>query len=202
MKAILFDIGRVLVGYDHAQTVAGLASVCAQGAADPEVIESLLAAVSADLTLGRMETESLHACFRSNADAIADADAFVAAFCAGISRDEEALAYALQLERRADLKVGVISNTNETHVRWLDANVPELRTFSLVIMSNEVGIAKPEPVLFRLALELLGVEARHALFVDDLQENVAAAQALGICVILHRDWAQTRPLIEAWLEQP
>jgi FMN phosphatase YigB (HAD superfamily) len=46
------------------------------------------------------------------------------------------------------------------------------------------------------------VEASQALFVDDVEENVAAARALGIHGIVHSDWAITRPQIEAWLAGP
>lgn len=202
MKAILFDLGRVLVGYDHAQTIASLASVCRNGAADPAAVGALLHAIGDDLLVGRTDTAALHTYFRTHADATADPAAFFAAFTAGISRDEEALAYAVALEHRPDVLVGVISNTNETHVRWLDAHVPELRSFDLVMMSNELGMGKPDPAVFRLALELLDVAPHQTLFVDDVQENVDAATALGMVAILHTDWAFTRPRIEAWLEAP
>lgn len=200
MKAILFDLGRVLIGYEHAQTIAGLAAVCGNGHSDTKSIGALLHALEGDLTVGRMGAEALHAYFRTHAGATADASAFFAAFTQGIRRDEEALAYALELERRPDLLVGVISNTNEAHVRWLDVHIPELRSFDLVMMSNELGVGKPDPAVYRLALELLDVEARHTLFVDDVRENVEAAQALGIHAILHADWAITRAQIEAWLQ--
>ncbi len=123
-------------------------------------------------------------------------------FARGLRRDEAALAYALELEQRPNVLVAVLSNTNEAHVRWLDAHVPELRSFDLVMMSSELGVGKPDPAVFRLALELLDVEAHNALFVDDVAENVAAAQALGIGAIVHTDWATTRPQIEAWLQKP
>lgn len=200
MKAILFDLGRVLIGYEHAQTIAGLAAICSNGQSATEAVGALLHNLESDLTAGRMGAEALHAHFRAFAGATADANAFFAAFNQGISRDEAALAYALELERRPDLLVAVISNTNEAHVRWLDAHVPELRSFDLVMMSSELGVGKPDPAVYRLALELLDVDARHALFVDDVLENVEAAQVLGIHAIQHFDWAITRAQIEAWLQ--
>jgi putative hydrolase of the HAD superfamily len=202
MKALLFDLGRVLIGYDHAQTVAGLVSVCEEGAVSPEVVAALLQSVSNELTAGSMDPDELHTYFQSHARATSDANAFYAAFTRGISRDEEALAYALELEQRPNVLVAVISNTNAMHVRWLDAHLPELSTFDLVMMSNELGVGKPDPAVYRLALELLDVEASQALFVDDVEENVAAARALGIHGIVHSDWAITRPQIEAWLAGP
>jgi putative hydrolase of the HAD superfamily len=52
--------------------------------------------------------------------------------------------------------------------------------FDAVIVSCEVGCAKPDPAIYRLALEPLGTAAAETLFVDDREENLAGAAALGI----------------------
>jgi len=54
------------------------------------------------------------------------------------------------------------------------------RFFDVVVVSCEVGCAKPDPVIYRLTLERLHVEPAMALFVDDRAENIAAAQAIGL----------------------
>ena len=56
-----------------------------------------------------------------------------------------------------------------------------------VIISAEVGLAKPDPRIYQLALERLGVQAEEAIFVDDLQVNIAAARQLGIRAIQFQD---------------
>lgn len=196
MKAVLFDLGRVLIGYDHARTLAGLASVCRS---DPETVEALLDSVSRELGHGTLDGDGLHTLFRERAGAVEDSDLFFQAFASGITRDEEALAYALELESRPELLVAVISNTNASHVRWLDEYIPELRDFDLVMLSNEIGMCKPDPAVYRLALELLDVRAQDAIFVDDSPRNVEGARQLGMAGIVHGSWAQTRPLLEEWL---
>ena len=52
-----------------------------------------------------------------------------------------------------------------------------------VIISAEVGLAKPDPRIYLLALERLGVQPEEAIFVDDLQVNIEAARRLGIRAI-------------------
>lgn len=195
MKAVLFDLGRVLVHYDHARTRVGLASVCPPGAD----VAGLLQPVIEALGLGHMDGAGLYAHFCRTAQVTVSFEAFCSAFCAGIGRDEQALAWALALNARDGVQVGVISNTNALHVEWLDAHVPELRSLPLVLMSNEAGLQKPDPAIYRLALELLDVGAEDALFVDDLAENVQAAQALGMAGIVHSAWPATRGQIESWL---
>ncbi|HVO18827.1 MAG TPA: HAD family phosphatase [Anaeromyxobacter sp.] len=54
------------------------------------------------------------------------------------------------------------------------------RTFDAVVVSCEVGCLKPDPAIFRIALERLGVEAEDSLFVDDRAVNVAGAEAIGM----------------------
>jgi putative hydrolase of the HAD superfamily len=54
------------------------------------------------------------------------------------------------------------------------------RTFDATVVSWEVGCLKPDPAIYRLTLQRLGVTPAAALFVDDRAENVAAAEALGL----------------------
>ena len=87
---------------------------------------------------------------------------------------------------RPRYKTGVISNA------W-----PDLRdylaekqlddAFDTLVISAEVGIMKPEPRIYQIALDNLGVSAREAAFVDDTPPNVEAASALGMHGILFRE---------------
>ena len=68
-----------------------------------------------------------------------------------------------------------------------------------LIISAEEGLAKPDPQLYHLALERLGVTAEETLFVDDIPENVAAAQAAGLNALLHQNSAQTITWLDSFL---
>jgi HAD superfamily hydrolase (TIGR01549 family) len=195
-QVLIFDLGNVLVHYDHRATCAGVAVLCQ---VDANAVASLLHEVGDDMGVGRLDFDGFHRFMQARAGATADRNAFWLGFCAGLRRNDEALAYAVGLQQRAGVSVAVISNTNDGHVLWLDEHVPELREFDLVMMSNEVGLHKPDPEIFKLALELLAVEPRGALFIDDLAQNVAAAQTLGMAGIVHTDWADTRAKIAEWL---
>jgi len=59
------------------------------------------------------------------------------------------------------------------------------------VISGDVGMHKPQPEIYRLACERLGVAPPDAVFVDDLRENCAGAEAVGMTAILHRDSEQT-----------
>ena len=98
-------------------------------------------------------------------------------FFGGDRIDRNLLAFIQSV--RPGLKTGVISNA------WdgLRAYMKEqgfLDPFDEVIVSAEVGIVKPDPRIYQLALEKLGVQPSEAVFVDDMPENIAACEALGM----------------------
>ena len=60
----------------------------------------------------------------------------------------------------------------------------ELRElFDVVIESSVVGVRKPDPRIYVLACDALGIEAQHVVFLDDLGVNLKPARALGMVTI-------------------
>lgn len=91
--------------------------------------------------------------------------------------------HSIVADRARELAAGgyrlaiLTNNVREWH-QWR-SNVP-LDVFDVVVDSSEVGLRKPDPAIYELVLERLGVEARRAVFLDDHPTNVEAAQALGM----------------------
>jgi putative hydrolase of the HAD superfamily len=82
------------------------------------------------------------------------------------------------------IKLGVLTNNvREFRAMWWDL-LPFAELFDDVLDSHEVGLRKPNPAIYRLSLERLGVTAGRAAFLDDVQTNVAAAAAIGIHGVL------------------
>jgi len=77
-------------------------------------------------------------------------------------------------------RTAFLSNGVPETMTRLRAERPLDRWFDVVVVSYEVGLAKPDPRIFELCLSRLGAHPREALFVDDRAENVAAAERLGI----------------------
>jgi epoxide hydrolase-like predicted phosphatase len=71
--------------------------------------------------------------------------------------------------------------------------------FDDIVISGEVGLRKPEPEIFRLAAERVGLEPAECVFIDDLDLNVEAARALGMTAILHTSYDETRRELESLL---
>jgi HAD superfamily hydrolase (TIGR01509 family) len=61
----------------------------------------------------------------------------------------------------------------------------------VVLYSHELGLAKPDPAVYRVACARLGVEPGEVVFLDDVEANVATARELGWHAVLHRSTAQS-----------
>lgn len=82
--------------------------------------------------------------------------------------------------RAAGIRTGVLTN-NVREFRdawWPTADYPSL--FDDVVDSHEVGVRKPNPAIYTLALERLGATAHRSVFLDDIASNVAAAARVGM----------------------
>jgi epoxide hydrolase-like predicted phosphatase len=111
----------------------------------------------------------------------AELPAVRAQFWAADLVNEELVAYIRTL--RPQYKLGLLSNA------WGDLRQAMGERFGFdglfddLVISAEVGLAKPDPRIFRLAVERLGVQPDEAVFVDDVLANVEAARGVGLQAI-------------------
>jgi putative hydrolase of the HAD superfamily len=97
-----------------------------------------------------------------------------------------------RLKRRYALKVVVVSNEGR------ELNAHRIRKFQLdrfvdaFISSSFVHLRKPDPEIYRLALDIAQKPLREIVYIENTPMFVDVAQALGIRGILHRDYASTR----------
>lgn len=81
-----------------------------------------------------------------------------------------------------------------------DLKLPNI--FDLVISSASVGLAKPDPQIFNLVLERLGVEAGEAIFVDDNLANIQSAGQMGIHAVRFLNYEQLRRDLQTLIVLP
>ncbi len=93
------------------------------------------------------------------------------------------------------------NNVREWESRWR-AMAPIEEIFELVIDSAYVGLRKPDPEIYELALQGLGLPAEACLFVDDLERNCDAAREMGMHAVVYRDPEQATAEIRSALGDP
>jgi putative hydrolase of the HAD superfamily len=91
------------------------------------------------------------------------------------------------------------NNVREWEPTWRSM-LPVDEIFELVVDSAFVGCRKPEPRIYEITLERLGLSGSECLFIDDVVDNCAGARALGISAVHFRDNQQAIPEIRAALD--
>jgi epoxide hydrolase-like predicted phosphatase len=154
--------------------------------------------VSARATMGRASTADVWrhvaASFGLNDEQMQELERD---FWSGDRLDAELAQFMRGLRRR--YKTGILSNA------WPDARQALTQKYGLgdavdvMILSAEVGCAKPDARIYRIALERLGVQSKEAVFVDDMLENIEAARALGMHGVQFKNTLQTITELKRYL---
>ena len=113
--------------------------------------------------------------------------------------DQVMLDWQLAIKRHG-LLTAIVSNMGDSVHEHMVRELRWLSRFDVLVWSYQLGIAKPDPAIYRYALEKLGTQPAETLFIDDKAENVEAAVALGMKGIIFSDVTKLRTdLIESGL---
>jgi putative hydrolase of the HAD superfamily len=92
------------------------------------------------------------------------------------------LAWQLELKRRG-LLTAILSNIGDAVLASVEREFDWIHRFDVRVWSYQLGVAKPDPAIYRHTLAELGVQPEETLFIDDKRVNIEAARALGIQAI-------------------
>jgi putative hydrolase of the HAD superfamily len=112
--------------------------------------------------------------------------------------NEPMIEYMRKLRERG-YKLAICTNNVREWERLWRAKLPVDEIFEVVVDSAFVGTRKPEPQIYEITLERLGVAPEAALLIDDLELNCDAARTLGVRAIWFRSTEQAIAEIEAAL---
>jgi len=206
IEAVLSDFGGVLTsplrdtfrafqdssGISLASLGSAMAAVAARTGAHPlfeletgRLTEAdFLAGLAAELTEQLGRTVELHG--------------FGEAYFNHLEPNERMIEYMRALRGRGHRMAICTNNVREWEPLWR-AMLPVDEIFEVVVDSAFVGVRKPEPEIYRLTLERLGVNADTALLVDDVEANCDGARELGMPAVWFRSTDQAIEEIEAVL---
>jgi FMN phosphatase YigB (HAD superfamily) len=197
IEAIIFDIGRVIIDLDPSRAIATI------GAASTLAPDKLWRAVQEDpLWMGWQEGRVTPRQWYKN---------LIARFHTPISFDEFRKAwnsvlvpklllpeqFFKQLSKKCRLVL--LSNTDPIHVACMESKFKFMRYFPKRIYSCEVGASKPSMKIFRAAIKAAGAPVERLLYIDDIQEYVLAARAIGLNAIQFRSRRQLEAALRARL---
>jgi FMN phosphatase YigB (HAD superfamily) len=186
-RTILLDIGMVLVGFDYEPALQEIAQL--SGLSRDEVIRRLEA--NTDITAyeaGRLSTQEFFTRFSSLLELQISLSHFKQIWRGVFYFDGEASRnlFSAQLFRqlKQTYRLVAVSNTNEMQFSHLSQSYPLLNEFDDYVLSYQVNSLKPQRRIYDVALQKARCAAAEALLVDDVVENIEAAEKLGIRGIL------------------
>jgi glucose-1-phosphatase len=190
-RAILFDLGRVLLDIDHERAL----QVWAPHSPLPR--EALRAGFHSDEPFQRHETGHLDndGYFAHLRQALAlDCELPVVqqGFDAIIAGEIQETVRLLE-QVRTRVPCYAISNTNASHLAAIERSFPGfLPRFTRVFASHQIGHRKPNAAAFEHVLREIGVPPHEVLLFDDLADNIAGARALGLQAVLVKSPEEVR----------
>jgi glucose-1-phosphatase len=176
-NAVLFDLGKVLVHFDFSRFYAAMEASCRYPVAE------MRRRLGPTRLVERLETGR-----------IAPRD-FVRQVCAALELDmdyerfcdlwsciftEALVPESLLQDLASRYRLVLVSNTNSIHFEMLRRTYPLLRHFHALVLSHEVGAAKPDRRIFEAAIEQAGCPPGECFYTDDIPEFVDAARRMGI----------------------
>lgn len=183
IEVILFDLGNVILPFNHFQIAEKLARFSLRKEfQDPKKIFSYLfdldnGAIN-PFDLGKVSPREFFQAIKEQFDLSVSFDEFVPIWCDIFVEDQKVNQIILSLKSK--WRLGLLSNTDPLHFHYILSKFPVVRVFDKYILSYEVGFKKPALQIFQKAIEWASVKPEKILYVDDTKEFVEAAGSLGI----------------------
>ncbi len=202
IRAVAFDIGGVL---ERAGTLSEFEESwrLRLGIPEAQYSEALATVDPEELARTGGLTEAQHKSRYASALGLSpvQADVFMADkwdwYCGEL--DAEMTAYAASLRPR--YRTAILSNSVDGARREEQKRYGFEQLVDVILYSHEIGLAKPDPRVYRLLCDRLGVAPDELVFIDDWPENVDAACDLGIYAILHADTAASIEAVNSLLRR-
>jgi FMN phosphatase YigB (HAD superfamily) len=184
VRALILDLGNVLIFHDNDKLYRELAVACR---CEPDDIVNVLR----NEEIGRV-INTTDGGASLVYETVAPAIGFPGDFAAfkriwnGIFTPNESIAPVIAT-LRGHVRLLVLSNTNAMHMDFIRPRLPVLDCIDTVLASHELGLVKPDVAIYKAALAAAGTSPDETAFFDDLQGHVDGARAAGIRGFLFTD---------------
>lgn len=188
IQTIIFDLGRVIIPFDFRRGYARLAPLCGIPAA--EIPARIAPTGLVELfECGGIEPRefvrelSTHLNFQTSYENFCD-------IWSSIFLPDTLIPEAMLEGIARRYRMLLLSNTNAIHFEMVRAGYPRLRHFHGYVLSYEVGAMKPDPRIYRSAIDAAGCLPEECFFTDDMAAYVEGARAQGIDAVQFESAAQ------------
>lgn len=188
IRAVLFDLGQVLVPFDLDRGLRALAPHCPH---PPQEIRKRIAGSGLVRPFEEGRLEPLE--FARRLCELLEVHVGYEQFCelwSSIFLPETLVPESLVESLARRYRLVLVSNTNAIHYSMIEQRYAILRHFHDRALSYEVGALKPDPRIYQEAVRRAGCDASECFYTDDIAEYVEAARRLGIIAVQFRSAEQ------------
>ncbi len=193
VKAVIFDLGNVLVSFDTMRAVDRISAFTDKkpGEITSRVFQSL--ALLKSFEEGRISPQDFFSKIKRSLRLSIGYKAFKPIWNEIFFLTEDNVSTAhIAARLRQEYIVAVISNTNIMHFEHIKKHYEIFDIFPHIFTSFEMGLTKPHPRIYAQAMKTLGVTPPETFYVDDRPDLVAKARSLGIRAFVYQGTAQLK----------
>jgi len=179
IKNIIFDFGDIFINLDKKAPQREL-----QKLGVPDVSDQLIA-VAHQYEKGLISTQEFTNFFSSQFE-VPVSELIFAWNSILLNFPRNRFSFLKELCNSKKYRLFLLSNTNDLHISWIQNNwglkqyMEFKNCFEQFYLSHEINLRKPDNEIYEFALNENNLIAEETLFIDDLKENTAAAEAMGI----------------------
>jgi glucose-1-phosphatase len=199
-RAIIFDIGRVLIRVDVSRAMTGLAGGLAL---NPQEVWSAIEKDPRwmDWQEGRISPQDWHLHLSKRLGGSLSFEQFAEVWNRALAPDPiQSEAFLETLSK--NYRLALLSNTDPIHMSHAETRFPFFRFFPIRIYSFRLGASKPDPLIYREVLRACKVRAEEAIYIDDIAAYSQAAQRLGMAGIVFQSPEQLEEELRALGVEP
>lgn len=189
IKAFLFDIGNVLVRFDHSRAVE---QIQRKSEATAEQIRGVVESMISPLETGSLSTEDFLQQAVEGMGFQGTTNEFAEIYCSIFIPHDPMGELVQKLHGRYPLYL--FSNTSELHLAHLRQNYPVFEAFTDGVFSMRVKSMKPDRKIYEAAAELMQVKPHEVFYIDDLPANTKQGAEFGFHAHTY-DWREHGRLV-------
>ena len=184
IRTVIFDMGNVLINFSHEKACRQIAALA--GRSTDDVFKVLFASgLEMRYEAGQISRTKLLQEIDAGLDCKLDGAKVIDAACDifWAKPDMENLAAAI---KKSGYRMVLLSNVNEDHFDYIQARYEFPKLFDELVLSYKVGACKPDEKIYHHAISVARCAAHECVFIDDVQENIDAANRHGIRGITYK----------------
>jgi FMN phosphatase YigB (HAD superfamily) len=173
---IFFDLGNVLLYFDHQKMFRQVADYCSL---DFEQVQNLMLKYSDAYERGEVDSQFMYEEISRHASKKLDFNPLMHAVSDIFQPNEAVISIAQQLKEQGH-RLFILSNTCDAHFTFASTHFPFLKVFDGYILSYQVGARKPEKEIYEQALNIANCPHHKCFYTDDILAYIEAARSLNI----------------------